>query len=93
MEKQLTALAQSIARKKDRVIKLRYQFGTVSFARMEADLLNREITEDEKLLAVDEEHIIKAHGAGQAFAVGSHRDFKQTHPDAKDYYNATFKND
>lgn len=41
----------------------------------------------EQLYYEEKELILNAHNAGQAFAIGSHIDFSQIHPNAEEYYN------
>ena len=36
------------------------------------------------------EQIYKAFDAGSAYAIGSHADFKQTHPNKEQYYEQTY---
>lgn len=67
-----TALMQSIKRKKARVNLLREQcerldIRSIVYERNSRELrfLEREITEDEKLLAVEKEQLIKMHITGQ----------------------------
>lgn len=55
-----TALQQSIQRKKDRINK-------TMMSEFEKQILEREITEDEKLMEVEKEQRIKDHIAGQLY--------------------------
>lgn len=59
-----TALGMSIQRKKDRVKELEKSDNT-AYNRIEIEFLNYEITEDEKLLAVDRDEIELAYNTGR----------------------------
>jgi hypothetical protein len=94
MEKQLTALQQSIARKKTRLQELiegAIKCNLDSPAQKRYDVrisdLQYEITEDEKLLAVERNNIELAFD----FGWNHHRSGLST--DSEEYYNDTFKND
>jgi hypothetical protein len=96
MEKQQTALQQSIARKKERLKTVSDKFYeatpmTNDFIQFGSwkQLLEEEIAEDEKLLSVEREQMIRMHVSGQLHADRS----KANRTYAEQHFNNTFKND
>jgi hypothetical protein len=87
MSKQQTALQKSIQRKKDRLKEIKNP-SEHSYKFVEKQVLEHEITEDEKLLAEEKESYIEAHDEGAH--EGYHHNL--TH-DSENWFNRKYESD
>ena len=95
-ERELTPMAHSIYRRQQEIDRLRSEeFKIIGPAKTLLSnlikLLENQICADNIMLSAERKMIEEAHLSGQSYAVASHRDFKQIHPNEKEYFKTKYR--